>query len=127
MELREKLGRLTETLFINMYGEGSRNNNIISLSDFNPNLKTHKVCLRIAKSVSSLYNYKIKLGCSFFTYIKFLYKEKKLFKNKLYIWDRKNNGRAVHDWLTDISDAYHENILIWEDVWEYLGGDEELD
>ena len=54
-------------------------------------------------------------------------KESTIAGHKLYIWDKKNNGRAVHDWLTDISDAYHENMLIWEDVWEYLGGDEELD
>ena len=123
MELEEKLAKLTETLYINMYGEGSRNNNIINIGEFNPDNINSKICLRIAQSVGGLFGYKIKLGCSFFNYIKFLIKEKKLFKNKIYIWDRKNSGRPAWEWLSDISDAFHENILIWEKVWGYLNND----
>ena len=123
MKLEEKLAKLTETLYINMFGEGSRNNNIINIGEFKPEITNHKVCLRIAQSVASLFGYKIKLGCSFITYIKFLYKEHKLFKNNLYIWDRKNTGRPAWEWLSDISDAFHENILIWEKVWRYLNND----
>lgn len=122
-----KLATLSEILYINMFGEGTRNNNIIEIGEFHPDLTTHKACLRIAQSVAGLFNYKIRLGCDFFTYIKFLYKEKKLFKNNLYLWDRKNKGRPVWQWLTDISDAYGENMAIWNRVWEYLNNNEELD
>ena len=121
-----KLARLTEILYINMFGEGARNNNIINIGEFNPDNINSKICLRIAQSVGGLFGYKIKLGCSFFNYIKFLIKEKKLFKNKTYIWDRKNSGRPSLEWLSDISDAFKEDIKIWNKVWEYLS-DEKLD
>jgi len=124
MEERELLDKLIETVFVNMYGEAARNDNIIDIGYFKPNLTTHKTCLRIAKSVAGLYGYKIRLGCGLFTYLKFLYNEGKLFHNNLYLWDRKNKGRAAFYWVADVSDAYHENMLIWDKVWEYLGGDE---
>ena len=33
----------------------------------------------------------------------------------------------LHDDITDISDAYGENMAIWNRVWEYLNNNEELD
>lgn len=120
-----KLAKLTEILYINMFGEGSRNSNIINIGSFSPDSINGKVCLRIAQSVSGLFGYKIKLGCSLFSYIKFLIKEKKLFKNKFYIWDRKNSGRSALKWLSDISNAYGEDINIWNKVWEYLNNSNE--
>ena len=127
MENENKLAKFTEILYINMYGEGARNNNIINIGEFNPEYTTSKVCLRIANSVAGLFNYKIKLGCSFFQYIKFLIHNKKIFKNNLYIWNREKNGRPAWEWLSDISDANKENINIWNDVWEYLNNNEKLD
>lgn len=127
MENENKLARFTEILYINMYGEGARNNNIINIGEFNPDYITSKVCLRIANSVAGLFNYKIKLGCGFFQYIKFLIHNKIIFKNNLYIWDKEKSGRPAWEWLSDISDANRENINIWNDVWEYLNNNEKLD
>lgn len=127
MENENKLAKFTEILYINMYGEGSRDNNIINIGEFNPNYLDGKICIRIADSVAALFNYKIKLGCTFFQYINFLIHEKKLFKNNRYIWDRRNNGRPAHKWLSDISDANKENFEIWNNVWEYLNNNEKLD
>lgn len=124
MEHKNKLAKLTEILYINMYGEGSRDNDVINIGEFNPNCLDSKICIRIANSVAALFNYKIKLGCSFFHYINFLIHEKKLFRNNRYVWDRKNSGRPAHKWLSDISEANEENFEIWSDVWEYLNNNE---
>ena len=37
-----KLARLTEILYINMFGEGARNSNIINIGEFNPDIKYYK-------------------------------------------------------------------------------------
>lgn len=118
-----KISKLTEVLFINMFGEGARNKDVIYISDFDRNKVESKVCLRIAMSVASLYNYKVSIGCGIFQYWKVLRENKiPLFKNKRLVRNKINFGRKAIDWVGDISNAFGEDISVWNDVWEHLNG-----
>lgn len=110
---------LTNVLYINMWGEAQRNNNIIYITNIENNIES-KLCIRIARTVAQLNNVKVGVDCGFFTYIYILAKTKNLFKNKLFIRTSKGQGRAVEDWLQDVSNAYNEKPEIWHKVWEYL-------
>lgn len=117
-----KLARVSEVLFINMYGEGRRDNNAIYITDFKRNNVESKVCFRIALSVASLYKYKVFIECGIVDYFRVLIENKMLFKNRKVYRNRVGYGRSAEAWTRDISNALGEDKSIWDDVWEYLNG-----
>ena len=115
--------KMSEILFINMFGEGSRNQNKIDISGFNYKEVESKVCLRMAMSVASLYNYKVGIDCGRIEFLKVLWDNRILFKKKRrLVRNKKGIGRSAKVWLLDISKAFNEDIAIWERIWEHLNG-----
>ena len=120
---QELFAKMSEVLFINMFGEGSRDNNIINISNFNYKEVESKICLKIALSVASLYNYKVGIDCGKLEFWKVLWENKLLFRKKRrLIRNKESIGRSAKVWLLDISKAFEKDIAIWERIWEYLNG-----
>ena len=117
--------RLTNILYINMWGEAQRNNNIIYINRIIPGVVESDICLDIAHKVAQIHNVKVGFKCGIFEYIKILKKYKYLFKkDKPFIRikekDMDPNARYFNTWLFDVSDAQGAPREIWKDVWEYI-------
>lgn len=112
--------RMIEDLFINLWGEARRAGGIY-FGNFDYDYEESKVCYMLASMVKGIYNFQIYVECSFWKYVKFLYKTHQLkSKNKAQRTKNNKNIRDVMDWLLDISDAYNKPIEYWIKIWEYL-------
>ena len=122
-ELTQKYELFTNILYINMWGEAQRNNNIIYISEINPGVVESDVCLKIANAVAQIHNVKIVFKSTAFNYFKILRKYKCLFKKDKIFIRVKNvdlSARSYNQWLYDISDAQGAPREIWKDIWEYI-------
>lgn len=116
-----KFNKLLESLAINLWGEGNRENGIY-LQEFDYDYEEDQLCYQMAVSMASINDKKVYVECNIFKYIKFLYKTQQLFKKNKIVKRVKETtkGRTVDAWLFDISRAYNESDLVWLKIWEYM-------
>lgn len=115
------MNRMIEDLFINIYGEATREDGIF-FGNFNYDFYEGKVCYMIASMVKSVYGYQIYIECSFWKYLKFLYQTHQL-KSKNKVQRIKKKDRVIRNtkkWVLDISNAYNKPIEYWIKIWEFL-------
>ena len=124
-ELEKKYDLLSNILYINMWGEAQRNNNLIYIEKVSPGVVESDVCLKIASVVAQIHNVKVVFKCSPLEYFRILRQYKCVFKKDKPFIRVKNvelSARSYSKWLYDISDAQGAPREIWKDVWEYING-----
>lgn len=115
----KKYNELLNVLFINMYGEATRDGGIY-IKEFDDGV-AGKITYKVAECVAGLYGIYVYLDCSFWEYVKFLIKNKLLFK-KRYVRRMKGykKGHTQKEWLYDITTARGEDEMVWFDVYDFI-------
>lgn len=115
----KRYNELLNVLFINMYGEATRDGGIY-IREFDDGV-AGKITYTVAECVAGLYGVYIYLDCSFWNYVKFLIKNKLLFKKRrVRRMKGYKKGHPQIEWLYDITIARNENNDIWFDVYDFI-------